>query len=58
VVRDESGKHGITRVIDKAQSAALIPAVKELLATPKKKVLDREPETISPHKRDIDRAAS
>lgn len=60
VVRDEAGKHGITKVIDKAQSAALIPAIEELLANQKKAFLkqDREPRTSPPVKRDIDRAAS
>src|ERR1051326_3260154 len=43
-VRQEAEKHGISRVIDKAESGALVSAVEELLGTQKEELVDQIPE--------------
>jgi hypothetical protein len=53
-VTHEAEKHGITRVIDKADSGALVNALEELLGTQKQELLDRIPEVAIPISRSVD----
>ena len=47
-VRQEAEKHGISRVIDKAESGALAGAIEELLGTQKQAKVDQNPEKAVP----------
>jgi len=47
-VRLEAEKHGIGRVIDKAESAALVVALEELLGTQNHELVDQNPEKAVP----------
>lgn len=43
-VRQEAGKHGIARVVDKAESGGLVAAVEQLLATQKPESVAQRPD--------------
>ena len=47
-VRQEAEKHGISRVIDKAESEALVGAIVELLGTQVQELVDQNPEKAAP----------
>jgi DNA-binding NarL/FixJ family response regulator len=44
-VQSEARKHGIPRLVDKAQSGALVSAIEDLLGTKREVTLDNSPET-------------